>query len=78
MTTHERVTDDSQLNAELIEEYETTADTGDAFLARVTALGFTPPDRSDVLRWGFGILGEADGAEWLVWDAESVASDPLA
>lgn len=50
----------------------TTADTGDAFLARVAALGFTPPDRSDVLRWGFGILGEADGAEWLVWDAESV------
>lgn len=52
--------------------YETTDDTGDAFIAAVLARGLTPPDTSEVLRWGFAVIGEVDGAEWLVWDAEAV------
>lgn len=70
--THERVTDDAELNARLIEEYETTDDTGEAFTAHVLALGLNPPERVDVIRWGFAIVGEPDGSEHLVWDAEAV------
>lgn len=70
MSDHPTVTGDSARNAELITAYDAAPDPGPGFAAYVQSLGFDPPERPGVLRWGLCVIGDDEGREWLAWDAE--------
>lgn len=72
MSDHPKVTGDNTRNAELIAAYDAAADPGPGFTAYVESLGFDPPERPSVLRWGLCVIGDDDGREWLAWDAEEL------
>lgn len=72
MNEHPKVTDDAARNGELVAAYDAATDTGPAFTERIQALGYAPPERPEVTRWGFCVIVDDNGAEWLAWDAEGV------
>lgn len=72
MNDHPKVTTDEARNAELVAAYDAAADTGPALTDQIRSLGFVPPERPEVTRWGFCVIVDDDGREWLAWDAEAV------
>ena len=72
MNEHPKVTEDQARNSELVAAYDAATDTGPTFTDHVRGRGFTPPERSDVIRWGFCVIYDDEGTEWLAWDAEAV------
>lgn len=76
MDEHPRVTEDPVRNAELVAAYDAAPDTGPAFTAHIRGLGFAPPDRPEVITWGFCVVYDEREREWLAWDAEEVRYPP--
>jgi hypothetical protein len=74
---HPKVTNDEARNVELVAAYDDAPDTGPVFTDHIRSLGYAPPSRPDVLRWGLCVIYDDEGTEWLAWDAEEVA-DPVA
>ncbi|GAA2159504.1 MULTISPECIES: hypothetical protein [Bacteria] len=72
MNEHPKVTEDQARNAELVAAYDDTDDTGPVFTDRIQSLGYAPPERPEVTQWGFCVIVDDDGREWLAWDAEGV------
>lgn len=74
MDDHPKVTEEASRNAELVAAYDAAPDTGIAFTEYVLGLGFRPPERPEVITWGFCVVFDDQDQEWPAWDAEEVRS----